>query len=54
MKCKSPGAARGIIRKSSKGYLKQMERQRELHKMNAELERNALKRQRMEIERGIV
>jgi hypothetical protein len=50
MKCKSPGTAKLIDRKSPKGFLKRIERQREIHKLNAELDKNALKRQRAELE----
>jgi hypothetical protein len=54
MKCKSPGAAKGISRRSPKSYQKQMERQRERNKLNASLKRDALKRRLMELERGTI
>jgi hypothetical protein len=50
MKSKSPGAARPVGRKSLKSFQKVMERQRELHKLNAALEKNGLKRRRAELE----
>lgn len=51
MKHKYAGPGKGVNRKSP-GYQKQMERQRELNKLYTELEKNALKRHCMEIERG--
>jgi hypothetical protein len=44
------GPAKSINRKSPKGYLKKMERQREMCKLKTELEKEELKRKRAELE----
>jgi hypothetical protein len=50
MKCKSPGTAKMIARKSPKGFQKQMEKQREAHKLGVELKKTALKQHRAKLE----
>jgi hypothetical protein len=50
MKCNAPGAAKRIARKHPGGCLKKLERRRELNKLNAELDKNELKRRRAELE----
>jgi hypothetical protein len=50
MKCKSPGAAKGITRKSPNGFQKKIDQQREWHKLDAEIKKNELKRKRQELE----